>query len=113
MVTLRVELAARDHPGRRGRARADGKLVGRVRRLIVAGRRDGASRPARRRPPSRAAVMSAIESVVIALAGRPGDDEESARRVALGLLSACSFGLASAITAGTPRTRRAPAADDA
>jgi hypothetical protein len=33
-------------------------------------------------------VMSAIEAVVIALAGRAGDDEEIARRVALGLVSA-------------------------
>ena len=31
--------------------------------------------------------MSAVEGVVIALAGRTGDDEELAQRVAMGLLS--------------------------
>jgi hypothetical protein len=59
-----------------------------VRRLILAGRHDGSIPPG---PPATvlaAAVMSAIEAVVIALAGRPGDDEEIARRVALGLVSA-------------------------
>jgi AcrR family transcriptional regulator len=88
MVTLRVELAARDHPvGEAVRAQIR-ELVGRVRRLILAGRRDGSIPPG---PPATvlaAAVMSAIEAVVIALAGRTGDDEEIARRVALGLVSA-------------------------
>jgi AcrR family transcriptional regulator len=88
MVRLRVELAARDHPvGEAVRAQVR-ELVGRVRRLILAGRRDGSIPPG---PPATvlaAAVMSAIEAVVIALAGRPGDDEEIARRVALGLVSA-------------------------
>ena len=88
MVTLRVELAARDHPvGEAVRAQIR-ELVGRVRRLILAGRYDGSIPPG---PPAAvlaAAVMSAIEAVVIALAGRPGDDEEIARRVALGLVSA-------------------------
>jgi AcrR family transcriptional regulator len=88
MVTLRVELAARDHPvGDAVRAQIR-ELVGRVRRLIVAGRDDGSIPPG---PPATvlaAAVMSAIEAVVIAFAGRPGDDEELARRVALALVSA-------------------------
>jgi AcrR family transcriptional regulator len=88
MVTLRVELAARDHPAGEAVRAQIRELVGRVRRLILAGRRDGSIPPG---PPATvlaAAVMSAIEAVVIALAGRPGDDEKIARRVALGLVSA-------------------------
>ena len=89
MVTLRVELTARDHPvGEAVRAQIR-EIRGRVRRLILAGATTALSRPG---PPATvlaAAVMSAIEAVVIALAGRPGDDEEIARRVArLGLVSA-------------------------
>jgi AcrR family transcriptional regulator len=88
MLTLRLELAARDHPvGEAVRAQIR-ELVGRVRQLILAGRRDGSIPPG---PPATvlaAAAMSAIEAVVIALAGRPGDDEEIARRVALGVVSA-------------------------
>ena len=86
MVTLRVEVAARDHPvGEAVRAQIS-ELVGRVRRLVLAGRRDGSIPPG---PPATvlaAAAMSAIEGVVIACAGRPGDDEELARRAALGLV---------------------------
>jgi len=86
MLTLRFELAARDHPvGEAVRAQIR-ELVGRVRQLIVAGRRDG-SIPSG--PPATvlaAAAMSAIEGVVVACAGHPGDDEEIARRVALGLV---------------------------
>jgi len=88
MVTLRVELAARDHPVGQAVRMQIRELVGRVRRLILAGRRDGSIPPG---PPANvlaAAVMSAIEAVVIALAGRPGDDEAIARRVALGLVGA-------------------------
>jgi AcrR family transcriptional regulator len=87
MVTLRVELAARDHPVSAAVRAQIRELVDRVRRLILAGRRDGSIAPG---PPATvlaAAVMSAIEAVVIALAGRPGDDEEIARRVVLGLVS--------------------------
>ena len=88
MVSLRVELVARDHPvGEAVRAQIR-EVVWRVRRLILAGRRDGSIPPG---PPATVladAVMSAIEAVVIALAGRPGDDEAIARRVALGLISA-------------------------
>lgn len=87
MLTLRFELAARDHPvGEAVRAQIR-ELVGRVRRLILAGRRDGSIPPG---PPASvlaAATMAAIEGVVIALAGRPGDDEAIARRVALGLVA--------------------------
>jgi len=88
MVTLRVELAARDHPVGQAVRMQIRELVRRVRRLILAGRRDGSIPPG---PPANvlaAAVMSAIEAVVIALGGRPGDDEAIARRVALGLVGA-------------------------
>ena len=88
MVTLRVELAARDHPvGAAVRAQMT-ELVERTRRLIVAGRRDGTI-PAG--PPARTlatACLAAVEGAVIALAGRPGDDEEIAQRVALGVIGA-------------------------
>jgi AcrR family transcriptional regulator len=86
MLTLRVELAARDHPVGEAVRTQIRELVGRVRRLILAGRRDGSIPPG---PPAAvlaAATMSAIEAVVVACAGRPGDDEEIARRVALGLV---------------------------
>jgi AcrR family transcriptional regulator len=88
MVAIRVECASRDHPvGDAVRAEI-AQLVERVRRLIVAGRRDGSIPDG---PPARtlaAAYLAAVESAVIALAGRPGDDEEVARRVARGLIGA-------------------------
>ena len=87
MVALRVEFSARRHPlGDAVRARTT-ELLKQVRRLIVAGRRDGSIPPG---PPATVlatALMSAIEGAVIALAGRIGDDEELAQRVALGLLN--------------------------
>jgi AcrR family transcriptional regulator len=87
MVALRVEFSAREHPvGDAVRAQTR-KLLEHVRRLIVAGRRDGSVAPG---PPAivlASAFMSAVEGVVIALAGRIGEDEELAQRVALGLLS--------------------------
>jgi AcrR family transcriptional regulator len=86
MVALRVEFAAREHPvGDAVRAQTR-TLLERVRRLIVAGRRDGSIAPGPPAPVLARAFMSAVESVVIALAGRIGDDEELARRAALGLL---------------------------
>jgi AcrR family transcriptional regulator len=87
MLTLRIELAARDHPvGEAVRAQVR-ELVGRVRQLILAGRRDGSIPPGPPATALAAAAMAAIEGAVIALAGRAGDDEEVARRVALGLIS--------------------------
>jgi AcrR family transcriptional regulator len=87
MVALRVEFSAREHPvGDAVRAKTR-ELLERVERLIVAGRHDGSIAPG---PPAHVlarAFMSAVEGLVIALAGRIGDDEQLARRVALGLLS--------------------------
>lgn len=86
MLRLRIELAVRDHPvGEAVREQIRG-LIGRVRRLILAGRRDGSIPPGPPASALAAATMSAIEAAVIASAGRPGHDEEIARRVVLGLL---------------------------
>jgi AcrR family transcriptional regulator len=86
MVALRVEFSSRDHPIGDAVRMVMKELVDRVRRLIVAGRRDGTIPPG---PPAKAlaaASLAAVEAAVIALAGRVGDDEEIAQRIALGLL---------------------------
>jgi hypothetical protein len=60
--------------------------VGRVRRVIDAGRADGTIPPG---PPAvvlAMASLAAIEGAVIALAGRDGEDEEVAERIVRGLL---------------------------
>ena len=86
MVALRVELSGRDHPvGEAVRAEIV-ELVSRMARLILAGRRDGTIPPGPHARVLAAAVLAAVEGAVIALAGREGDDEEIAQRVALGLL---------------------------
>jgi AcrR family transcriptional regulator len=86
MVALRIELGSRDHPvGNAVRVKTK-DLLARVRSLIVAGRRDGSIGPGPQAAVLAAASMAAIEGVVIALAGRVGDDEQIAQRVALGLL---------------------------
>jgi AcrR family transcriptional regulator len=86
MAALRVEFAAREHPIGAAVREVGVELVGRLARLIEAGRAAGAIPPG---PPARtlaAASLSAIEGAVIALAGNPRDDEEVAERVARGLL---------------------------
>lgn len=86
MLALRVEFAAREHPvGEAVRSQVQ-ELVVRVRRLILAGRRDGSIPPGPTASALAAATVSAIEGAVIAFSGRPGEDEEIARRVALGLV---------------------------
>lgn len=86
MTAIRVEVGGRDHPlGDAYRAQVAAN-VERVRRLIVAGRRDGTIAPG---PPAVAvarALLAAVEGAVIVLRGRPGDDEEIAARIAEGLL---------------------------
>jgi AcrR family transcriptional regulator len=87
MVALRVELSSRDRPVGGAVRREMAELVERVRKLVVAGRRDGGIPPG---PPARVlatALLAAVEAAVIALAGRAGHDEEIAQRVALGLLT--------------------------
>jgi hypothetical protein len=88
MLMLRVELAAHDHPVGEAVRTQIRELVGRVRQLILAGRRDGSIPPGPSASALAAATMSAIEGAVIALSGRPGDDEDIARRVALGIINA-------------------------
>jgi len=86
MAALRVEFAAREHPIGSAVREVAVELVGRLARLIEAGRAQGSIPPG---PPARtlaAASLSAIEGAVIALAGNPRDDEEVAERVARGLL---------------------------
>ena len=88
MAALRVEFGAREHPiGEAVRAVAV-ELVGRLERLIEAGRAQGTIPPG---PPARtlaSASLSAVEGAVIALAADPRHDEEVAARVAGGLLGA-------------------------
>jgi AcrR family transcriptional regulator len=88
MTAIRVEFGTRDHPiGDAFRAQAS-ENVERVRRLVVAGRRDGSIAPG---PPAVAvarALLAAIEGAVIVLRGRVGEDEVVAGRIAVGLLSA-------------------------
>lgn len=86
MTAIRVEFGTRDHPiGEAFRTQA-AENVERVRRLVVAGRRDGSIAAG---PPAVAvarALLAAIEGAVIVLRGRTGDDEVIAAQIAGGLL---------------------------
>ena len=86
MAALRVEFTAREHPIGAAVREVARELVGRVARLIEAGRAQGSIPPGPPAPTLAAASLSAIEGAVIALAGNPRDDEEVADRVARGLL---------------------------
>jgi AcrR family transcriptional regulator len=86
MAALRVEFAAREHPIGAAVREVARELVGRLARLIEAGRAQGSIPPGPPAPALAAAALSAIEGAVIALAGNPRDDEEVAERVARGLL---------------------------
>ena len=86
MAALRVEFGAREHPVGDAVRAVMVDLIARVRTLIEQGRADRTIPPG---PPARelaGAALAAIEGAVIALAGRPGDDEEIAERVVRGLL---------------------------
>jgi AcrR family transcriptional regulator len=86
MTALRVEFASRAHPiGEAIRAQGH-ENIERVRRLVVAGRRDGSIPPG---PPARSLAMgflAAVEGATIALSGRTTDDVEIAERIARGLV---------------------------
>jgi AcrR family transcriptional regulator len=86
MAALRVEFAAREHPIGSAVREVAVELVGRLARLIEAGRAQGSIPPGPSARTLAAASLSAIEGAVIALAGNPRDDEEVAERVARGLL---------------------------
>jgi AcrR family transcriptional regulator len=87
MTAIRVEFGARDHPIRDALLAQQRDLVGRVRTLILAGRRDGSIPPGPSATALAAATMSAIEAAVITLSGRPDLDVDLAQRVALGLVA--------------------------
>jgi AcrR family transcriptional regulator len=86
MAALRVEFAAREHPIHDGLWDLMRDLVGRVRRLILAGRRDGSIPPGPSASALASATLAAIEAATIALAGRTDEDVDIARRIALGLI---------------------------
>ncbi len=87
MLALRVEFAADPgHPVGAEVHRQTADVVEHLRRLIIAGRRDGTIPVG---PPARAlaaASMAAVEAAVTTLAGRPGHDEDIARRTMEGIL---------------------------
>jgi AcrR family transcriptional regulator len=86
MAALRVEFATREHPIGAAVRDVAADLVLRLERLIEAGREQGAIPAGPGARTLAMASLSAIEGAVIALAGRSGDDEEVAERVARGLL---------------------------
>lgn len=86
MMALRVEFNDRDHPVGREIQRISDVLVERCAGLVAAGRRNGSIPPG---PPAKivaAALLSAVEGAVIALAGRAPHDELLAARAAAGVL---------------------------
>lgn len=87
MTAIRVEFGAQDHPIRDALFAQQRDLVGRVRTLILAGRRDGTIPPGPSATALAAATMAAIEAAVITLSGRPEVDVDVAQRVALGLIA--------------------------
>ena len=86
MAALRVEFAAREHPIHDALWDLMRDLVGRVRRLILAGRRDGSIPPGPSASALASATLAAIEAATIALAGRSDEDVEIAQRIVLGLI---------------------------
>jgi AcrR family transcriptional regulator len=86
MMTLRVEFSGRDHPVGRAVQEAVSRVLADCARLITAGRRDGSIPPGPPPPLLATAVMSAIEGLVIGVAGRAPYDEQLAERTMRGLL---------------------------
>lgn len=96
MMTLRVEFSDLDHPVGRAVAAATDRVISECTRLVTAGRRKGAIPPG---PPPRvlaAALVGAVEGLIISLAGRAPFDVSLAEQVAIGLLlppgAGCSRG---------------------
>jgi AcrR family transcriptional regulator len=86
VMTLRVEFGGRDHPVGRAVTEAEGRVLAEVTRLITAGRRKGTIQPG---PPTlvlAAAVLGAVEGLMINLAGKAPFDELLAEKVVAGLL---------------------------
>jgi AcrR family transcriptional regulator len=87
MIALRVEAGAPGHPiGAAVREQVD-DLVQRVRRLILAGRRDGTIGPGPSATVLAGTLLAAVEAATLALRGRTdAADEEVAQRIVRGLL---------------------------
>ncbi len=86
MMSLRVEFAGQDHPVAKLVTAAGNRIVADCARLVTAGRKNGSIPPG---PPPRivaAAVMGALEGLVIILAGKAPHDEDLAEQLARGLL---------------------------
>lgn len=86
MMTLRIEFSGKDHPVGRAVDAAVARVLEATTRLIEAGRSAGTIEP--EPPPGilAAAVLGAVEGVVIDLAGRAPFDEVLAERAVAGLL---------------------------
>lgn len=88
MMTLRVEFSGQDHPVGRAVTAATDRVITDCTRLVTAGRRRGAISPG---PPARvlaAALVGAVEGLIINLAGQGPFDVSLAERVAAGVLGA-------------------------
>lgn len=86
MLVLQIEFPGTDHPVGRALHSATERLLARVTALVSAGQRTGTIPP---NPPAdevALAVIGALESVVINLAGRAPHDEVLAERAVRGLL---------------------------
>jgi hypothetical protein len=86
LLTLRVEFTGQDHPIGRAITEVVDRLLANCTQLITAGRTSGAIPPG---PPPRdaaSALLGALESVAIQLAGRAPHDTELAERAVRGLL---------------------------
>ena len=88
MTAIRVEFGARDHPIRDALRAQQHELVGRVRALILAGRKDGTIPVGPPAASLAAATLAAVEAAVITLSGRDDVDVDIAQRIARGLLTA-------------------------
>jgi hypothetical protein len=88
MTAIRVEFGARDHPIGDALRAQQRELVGRVRALVLAGRRDGTIPLGPPAAALAAATLAAIEAAVITLSGPSGVDVDIAQRIATGLVAA-------------------------
>lgn len=86
MTALRVEFAGREHPIGDAVDRETQIVVAGIRQVILAGRWAGDIPPGPSAAVLAAAGVAAVEAIAIALAGRPGDDQQIVERIIRGLL---------------------------
>ena len=86
MMTLRVEFSGRDHPVGRAVAEAVDRVLSHCTRLVAAGRKNGSIPPGPPPPVLAAALVGALEGLVISLSGQAPFDVELSEKVALSLL---------------------------